>query len=215
VDRQVFTLADEGQTVLLLCYQSMQTSRRGELAPWPKVAQWIHHVAFESPRFRCRSLRSAWSVLPAAGSRGRIVTRNRNCPLVCFQNALLNLAQLISRARSPACSRLNDGTPPLSRRFMNIRLKTCGRAASTAVTFDLFMRSRQQVVLSASETKPMPPCMSFRISPPPRFDSQKMTVWRGPRAGCRPAVSVALSSIPEAIAIGRRWPSRSRRELGS
>src|SRR6184192_2863081 len=44
--------------------------------------------------------------------------------------------------------------------------------------------------------KPMPPCIISVISPPPRFEVRKMTVWERSTRRLSPRVSVALSSMP-------------------
>src|SRR5258706_983732 len=92
-DRQVFTLADERQAVLLLIPVDADEVAQVDLLGGQQVCQWINHVALdgtlEVPRTVALVCAFLQEEVPA-----RIRHAEQKLPLGSLQNSLLNLAQL-------------------------------------------------------------------------------------------------------------------------
>jgi len=137
--------ATEGQSVLLLVPVDANKVAEVNLLSRQKVCQRIDHMTFDGALQVPRSVALIRALLQQELTPGIRDAEQKNCPLAVFQDALLHLAELRFSSTFSSCSRLKwMNTTTLSSRFMNSG-ENLRRAASTAVRFDLFTRSRLQV----------------------------------------------------------------------
>src|SRR5258708_33015948 len=92
-DRQVFTLANEGQAVLLLIPVDANEVTEVNLFGGQQVCQWINHVAFDGALEVPRTV-ALVCAFPQEEVPAWIRHAEQELPLGSLQNSLLNLAQL-------------------------------------------------------------------------------------------------------------------------
>src|ERR1700682_2281268 len=149
-DRQVFTLADEGQAVLLLVPIDANEVAKAKLAGSRQVRQWIHDMAFDRALEVPRAVALVRAFLQKEVAAG-IGHAEQELTLGGFQDALLHLAQLdfedFLKLLAPQRMKHHHFVEPVHE-FGRKLAAGCFHGR----TFDLFVESSGRLVLRLNES---------------------------------------------------------------